>query len=416
MYNNEVVVFLIDSPLNDTVMTRPFFRAVFFLSLFLPLGFLSAQETPMAQALQPFIDSGQIPGIVSVLATKDQVLQIDSIGYANIEKKTPINPDQLFWIASTTKHITGTALMMLVDEGKVALDDPIEKYLPEMGTNLKVALVNQEGLLVLQTPETKPTVRQAMSHMIGWPFETKLMEQFGADALPLRQEVYAASLTPLVDQPGKEIHYTELGIDVLGAIIENVSGIPYEQFLQERLFDPLGMTSTTFWPSLEDQEKRWIQSYRMDEGVLTPCDPPLMTRPYEDRIHRFPEPGSGLFSTANDLTKFFQMHAGRGVYQGKRYLSEESIQEMRKVQTPSDGPVIYGLATQYLLGWVGHGGALGNLCFVSESGFVKLFIIQSNQLPQTTAAHQTWLLEADKIFKISEDSVTHESSQNETNK
>ncbi|MBR5626452.1 MAG: beta-lactamase family protein [Thermoguttaceae bacterium] len=369
------------------------------LAVLITAGSLWAESPKMREALQPFIDRGEMPGIVSVLATKDKILQIDCVGYADVEKQIPIAPDQVLWIASTTKFFTSTALMMLVDEGKVSLDDPIEKYLPEMA-NLKVGLVKQDNLLVLQTPENKPTVRHALSHQSGWPFQTEMMDKFGSDCLPLQKELFEISRTPLNFQPGTNFNYSELGIDVAGGIIEVVTGKSYEDFLQERIFDPLGMKDTSFWPSQELQQNRWLQCHTKNaDGKLERCDIPMMKHPYEDKNVRFPEPGSGIFSTANDLTKFFQMHAAGGVYEGKRYISQESIDEMHKKQTPENVPNVYGLGSFIDNNWFGHAGACGNQCWASTDGLVRLYIVQISNIPQNGDAINAWTNAADAIFQ-----------------
>lgn len=370
----------------------------FVVTIVTAVGATFAASPKMTEALQPFIDQEELPGIVSVLATKDKILQVDCVGYADLEAKTPIAPDQVFWIASTTKFFTGTAIMMLVDEGRISLDDPIEKYFPEM-SGLKVALVNQDDLLVLQTPKTKPTIRQVLSHQVGFPFQTKMMDKFGSDALPLQKEIFEISRTPLRFQPGEDYGYSELGIDIAGGIIEVVTGKSYEDFIQERIFDPLEMKDSTFWPSLDVQKNRWIQCYNMTDGKLTRCEIPMMKKPYEDKTVRFPEPGAGIFSTANDLTKFFQMHAGRGVYKGERFLSEEAIDEMNVKQTPEGNPNCYGITNMMSGDWFGHPGACGNQCYASTAGVVRLFIIQVSGCPKHGEAVKAWSEASETIFK-----------------
>ncbi|MDO5553638.1 MAG: serine hydrolase domain-containing protein [Planctomycetia bacterium] len=359
---------------------------------------LFAQSTKMSEALQPYIDRGEVPGIVSILATKDKILQIDCVGYANVEMKTPIAPDQLFWVASTSKFITGTALMMLVDDGKISLDDPIEKYLPEM-VNLKVAIVRQDNLVVLQTPQNKPTVRHALSHQIGLPFITPMMDKYGVDNLPLQKNLLEISRTPLIAQPGTEFNYSELGIDIIGGIIEAVTGKPYSQFMQERLFDPLGMKDTTIWPSLEMQQNRWIDCYKTKDNKQILCNRPLIRTPYESETKRFPEPGACFFSTANDLIRFLQMHAGNGVFEGKRYLSEKAIEEMRTRQTPDNIDRAYGITCNLEGKWYGHGGACGNRGYVSNDGFARLYVVQVNGTGNSDAAAGVWTKISDEIFQ-----------------
>ncbi len=358
---------------------------------------LRADSPKMKEALQPFVDRGEISGMISVLATKDAVLQIDCVGYADVEKKIPIAPDQMIWIASTSKFFTGTALMMLVDEGKVSLDDPIEKYFPEMA-NLKVIKYQDDGVMLLKSPQTKPTVRHALSHQIGFPFQTKMMDKFGSDALPLMKEIFEISRTPVNFEPGTDFAYSELGIDIAGGIIEAVTGQKYEDFLQERIFDPLGMTDTTLWPSEEIQAQRWICCYQMADGKLEKCDFSMMRRPYASRETRFPEPGACIFSTANDLLKFFQMHAAGGVYNGKRFISEAAQKEIMKKQTP-EGKNYYGLANMEE-GWLGHPGACGNQCYADPAaGVVRLYIIQSVNNPKYGEALGAWQKACEEIFK-----------------
>ena len=361
------------------------------------VSLLRAESPKMKEALQPYIDRGDLAGMVSVLATKDAVLQIDCVGYADLENKVPIAPDQMLWIASTSKIFTGTALMMLVDEGKVSLDDPIEKYFPEMA-NLKVTKYQDDGMILLKSPQTKPTVRHALSHQIGFPFQTKMMDKFGSDTLPLQKEIFEISRTPLNFEPGTDYSYSELGIDIAGGIIEVVTGQKYEDFIQQRIFDPLGMNDTTLWPSEEIQKERWIHCYQTVDGKLKECDIPMMRRPYASHEARFPEPGACIFSTANDLLKFFQMHAAGGVYNGKRFISEEAQKEIMKKQTP-DGKPYYGL-TCMEEGWVGHAGACGNQCYAEPStGLVRLYIIQTSGSPKHGEALGVWRQTSEEIFK-----------------
>ncbi len=360
-------------------------------------AFLRAESPKMKEALQPFVDRGELAGMISVLATKDAVLQIDCVGYADLENKVPIAPDQLIWIASTSKIFTGTALMMLVEEGKVSLDDPLEKYFPEMA-DLQVVKYQDDGVTLLKPAQVKPTVRHALSHQIGFPFQTKMMDKFGSDALPLQQEIFEASRTPLAFEPGTDFCYTELGIDIAGGIIEAVTGQKYEDFMQERIFTPLGMNDTTLWPSEEVQNQRWINCYQMVGGKLEKCDIPMMRRPYASRQTRFPEPGACIFSTANDLLKFFQMHAAGGVYNGKRFISEESQKEIMKKQTP-EGKNYYGL-TNMEEDWLGHAGACGNQCYADPAtGVVRLYICQVANNPNHGAALGAWRQAYEEIFK-----------------
>ena len=224
----------------------------------LPLP-VQAQEPAVATALQPFVDRGTLAGAVTLVATRDRMLSLETVGYADVAAKTPIRSDALFWIASMSKPMTATALMMLVDEGKVRLDDPVEKYLPEFHGQMVVA-EKTDDRLVLKKPAHPITVRNILSHTSGLPFSS-LMEQPTLDLLPLRDAARSYAMTPLQFEPDTRYQYSNAGINTAGRIIEVVSGMPYEEFMDRRLFRPLGMVDTTFWPS-ERQLSRLARAYK----------------------------------------------------------------------------------------------------------------------------------------------------------
>ena len=170
--------------------------------------------------------------------------------------------DALFWIASQSKPITASALMMLVDEGKVKLDDPVEKYLPEFRDQWLTVERDQEHML-LKKPKHPITVRNILSHTSGLPFASAL-EKPTLDGLPLRVAVGSYAMTPLLFEPDEKYQYSNAGINTAGRIIEVVSGMPYEDFLDKRLFEPLGMKDTTFWPNeaATDPAREVVQAER----------------------------------------------------------------------------------------------------------------------------------------------------------
>ena len=351
----------------------------------------AAEENDIRGYFQSLVDRGEMPGFVSILATPDKVLEADCVGYANLERKEPITLDHLFWMASTTKFFTGVALMMLVDEGKVKLDDPIEKYIPKFSAS-KVAEPLPDGTILLREPKSKPTVRQAISHMTGWRHKTPVMDALGMDSLTLRQHAIVLSMVPMNHDPGTKFLYSNSGIDLVGAVIENTSGMPYDQFIQTRLFDPLGMTSTSLFPSPELQ-KRFATAYNWADGHLI-LDPYhyYRTEPLNDRSIRFAEAGGGLFSTPRDMLKFLQMMANKGTLNGKRYLSEAAVKEIQTKQTPP-GMCDYGIgAYVHDNGWFGHSGSHGTISVVnSERGLVRLYMTQVNeQHPTRAAIHDQW--------------------------
>ena len=294
---------------------------------------------------------------MTLVASKDKVLSLEAVGYADIAAKKPMRTDGLFWIASMSKPITATALMMLVDEGKVNVDDPVEKYLPEF-KGQRLAVEQDRHHVLLKQPRHPITVRNVLSHTSGLPFKSP-MEQPTLDLLPLADAVRTYAMSPLQFEPDSKYQYSNAGINTAGRIIEVVSGTPYEEFLTKRLFAPLGMKDTNFRPN-QAQLQRLAKSYKPNAGK-TGLEETTITQlkyPLDDRT-RQPMPAGGLFSTASDLSLFCRMILGGGMFGGRRYLSEKSVQQMTSTQTGSL-PVSYGF------GWstdrkpggpFGHGGA-----------------------------------------------------------
>ena len=214
------------------------------------------------------------------------------------------------------------------------------------------------------------------------PFKSA-MEEPTLDVLPLRDAVRSYAMTPLQFEPGSKYQYSNAGINTAGRIIEVVSGMPYEEFLQKRLFEPLGMKDTTFWPD-EEQLARLAKSYKpnktksdLEETTVTQLRYPL-----DDR-KRQPMPAGGLFSTARDVGRFCQMILGRGDFEGKRYLSEASVEQMTSKQT---GPQLndgYGLGWSTGGGRFGHGGAYStNMSIDPARGLITVFMVQHAGFPK----------------------------------
>ena len=199
-----------------------------------------------ADTLQTLTGTGVLAGAVTLVADADNVLEIQAAGWADIQAQTPMTPDTLFWIASMTKGITAAALMILADEGKLTLDDPVAKHIPKL-KDLWVLEHITPDRITLTKAKTPITIRQLLSHTSGLPFLSPQEQKI--DDMPLREKISIYAQTPLLTQPGTAYQYSNAGINIAGRIIETVSGIPYQDFLQQRLFTPLGMTDTTFWPT-----------------------------------------------------------------------------------------------------------------------------------------------------------------------
>jgi len=335
----------------------------------------TAGEPPgVASVLQPFVDSHALAGAVTLVASKDKVLSLEAVGFADVAAGKPMRTDALFWIASESKPLTATALMMLVDEGKVALGDPVEKYLPEFSGQM--VAVEQDSEHVLLRKAARPiTVRDILSHSSGLPFGSRIEPKI--DRHPLSEAVVSYALTPLNSQPGTRYQYSNAGINTAGRIIEVVSGIPYEAFMEQRLFKPLGMKDTTLWPS-QAQLERLARSYKpgASKTNLEETGIGQLTYPLDDR-RRGPSPAGGYFSTARDLARFGQMLLNGGVLDGKRYVSAEAVQEMTRKQTGDAIKENYGLGWSVGPASFGHGGAYStNLGIDTQRQLVTVFMVQ----------------------------------------
>lgn len=351
------------------------------VGLVLP-GFVSA-ETPDSSAavLQSFVDRHELAGAVALVADHGKVLSVEAVGFADIEGGRAMKTDAVFWIASQSKGITAAAVMMLVDEGKISLNDPVEKHLPEFRGQMVVAEKDDDHVL-LRKPSHPITIREVLSHVSGLPFRSAI-EQPTLDALPLAAAVRSYAMTPLQNEPGTHYQYSNAGINTAARIIEVVSGKKYEDFMDERLFEPLGMKDTTFWPN-EEQIARLAKSYRPNDkkdGLVEFPFGQLIT-PLNDRARRFPMPAGGLFSTAQDTALFCQMLLNGGELNGKRYLSEAAFKALTTRQTPELIKNSYGLGLAVGPDWFGHGGAHAtNMEIRPGKGLVLIWMVQHGGFP-----------------------------------
>lgn len=363
--------------------------ALFFLAA-LPLRG-EAPGASLRGRLEAFVEDGSLSGAVAVLAQNDKILGEEAVGYRDLESKSPMQSDSLFWIASMTKPITALAVMMLRDEGKLQIGDPVADHLPEFKNQM---LVQEKSVdrMVLVKPAHPVTIRDLLTHTSGLVGNSPLAGD-ALDALSLKEAVITYGLSPLQFEPGTKWSYCNPGINTLGRLVEVVSGEEYAAFLQKRLFDPLGMKDTTFWPS-EAQLARLATSYKptADGKGLEPAPIKYLTAPYSNR-NRAPLAAGGLFSTAADLLKLHTMLLHGGESGGKRYLSPESLALMTTDHTAplksgfTDGmgmglgfqvvrePV--GVTATLSKGTYGHGGAHGTQGWIDpEKKAVYLLLIQ----------------------------------------
>jgi CubicO group peptidase (beta-lactamase class C family) len=357
----------------------------------------SAAESPatIAAALQPFVANHTLAGAVTLVASRDRVLSLQAIGYMDLAAKKPMRTDALFWIASQSKPMTATALMMLVDEGKVNVDDPVEKYLPEFKGQWLKAEQDTDHVL-LKMPAHPITVKNVLSHTSGLPFRSPL-EEPTLDLLPLAARVRSYAMLALDFPPDSKYAYSNAGINTAGRIIEVVSGMPYEQFMQQRLFQPLGMKDTTFWPTAK-QVQRLAKSYKAN-AAKTGLEETTVTQlryPLTDRT-RQPMPAGGLFSTAPDVARFCQMILNGGVLEGQRYLSEAAVKQMTSKQTPDAITTKYGFGWSAENGEIGHGGAYAtNMTIDTPHGLVFVWMVQHADFPGDGAKSRDAFMQAAK--------------------
>jgi CubicO group peptidase (beta-lactamase class C family) len=362
-----------------------------------------ASEPPasaeVTAAMQPYLDSYKLAGMIGIIADREGKIHYKNLlGYADVEKKQPMTEDNVFWIASMSKMFAGASILMLMDEGKVSLDDPVTRFIPQLEKWMVVE--EKDPSHVLLKPLARPvTVRHVLSHTSGLAGSAEIQQVTGADSTPLRVRALSSVTGPLQSQPGEKYAYGNQGMNIAARIVEIISGMPYEQFLQRRFFDPLGMTETTFWPS-EAQIARLAGAYgpNKEKNGCARGDIGFLTKPYSDRTRRFPEAGGGLFSTTRDILRYGLMLANDGELDGKRYLSHAAMEELRKEQTGAT-KVNYSLGYHLRNGMFGHDGAYGtDLSVNPKTGMVAVFMIQCTSGDQW-AARDLFLKTASQVFQ-----------------
>jgi CubicO group peptidase (beta-lactamase class C family) len=376
---------------------------VVFIVLASAASFASQSEPPaspeVTAAMQPYLDSFKLAGVIGIIADKTgKVHYKNLLGYADVEAKKPISEENAFWIASMSKMFAGASIMMLVDEGKVSLDDPVTKFIPQLEKWMVVEEKDQSHIL-LKALVRPVTVRHVLSHTSGLAGSSELQQATGSDSTPLKARALSSVTGPLQSQPGEKYAYGNQGMNIAARIVEIVSGMPYEEFLQKRFFDPLGMTETTFWPS-DAQIARLAGAYgpNKEKNGYARGGIGFLTKPYSDRVHRFPEAGGGLFSTTHDIFRYGLMLANDGQLDGKRYLSHAAMDELRKEQTGTT-KVNYSLGYHLRNGMFGHDGAYGtDLSVNPTTGMVAIFMVQCTSGDQW-AARDLFLKTAAQVFQ-----------------
>jgi CubicO group peptidase (beta-lactamase class C family) len=370
-------------------------------------GLDPAKLSAIRQKMQEFVDQNQASGIVTLVGRRGHVASLEAVGFRDAEAKDPMRADTIFRIASMTKPVTAVAVQMLEEEGKLSIEDPVEKLLPEFKGQMLQKSKTAEAVTLVK-PSRPITVRDLLTHTSGLPGgpPAGLSDLYSKRNRTLAEATIAYSQMPLQFEPGTKWAYCNSGIDTLGRIVEVLSGRSYEAFLEERLFKPLGMKDTFFYPTAE-RLARAAKLYKKAGAGLAPSEN-FLGDPVDGR---FPLPAGGLYSTASDLAKLYQMMLHRGTQDGRRYLTEASVEKMTKNHTGelragfTDG-IVMGLGWQVVgtptgvtemlsPGSYGHGGAFGTQGWLDpkkEMYFVLL--VQRSGFPNGDASELRKTLQA----------------------
>ena len=370
----------------------------FVLALHL-LGFVSLVLSPiharadaLSKAMQKFVDDREVSGVVTLVGLRDGVEHLEAVGKSDLAVGRDMQKDDLFWIASMTKPMAAICVMMLIEEGKLAVDDRVEKHLPEFKNQWLVQSKDSKQM-VLGRPQRAITVRDLLTHTSGIS-DVKAPRP----NCSLAELVMGYSREPLAFEPGSKWSYSNPGINTLGRLVEIASGTPFAEFIQNRLFNPLGMKDTTFWPTKEQQArvaksyKQNKESHQLEETTVYFTEGNL-----EDRS-RTPYPAGGLYSTAKDVACVYQMMLSGGTFRGQKILRPETVQLMTTTQTGDiktgfvDG-MSWGLGFQVVKepvgvtaalakGSFGHGGAYATQSWADPvAGKIYILMIQRSGMP-----------------------------------
>lgn len=301
------------------------------------VGFSSERLQRLDKAMQANVDNKVLAGAVTLLARHGKVVSFNTYGQRDIASGKPMEQDTIFRIFSMTKPVTGVAMMLLYEEGKWRPSDPLSKHIPEL-KDLKVyAGQGADGQPILEAPKHAPTVGELMTHTAGFTYgffgaspvdkmyaQAKLLE-----SASLKEFIDKLAKLPLAYQPGEGWEYS-VAVDVQGYLVEKLSGIPFAQFLEQRVFKPLGMNDTAFF--VPESKLGRLATIYVPAGpqqlAAMPGMPPLTAAP------GMPSGGGGLYSTANDYLRFAQMLANEGEVNGVRVLAPSTVQLMSSNHLP----------------------------------------------------------------------------------
>jgi CubicO group peptidase (beta-lactamase class C family) len=351
-------------------------------------------------AMQKYVDDKTVAGATVAVGSREGIVVAEAVGSLNLEQKLAMPVDAMFRIASMTKPITAIAIMMLVDDGKLSVDDPVEKHLTEFKGQL--IFDSKEGDKITLRKPTRPIrIRDLLTHTSGLPggFPEGITDLYFRRHLTLGEAVAISSQRPLEFEPGLKWSYCNAGIDTLGRIVEVVSGVSFEEFLEQRIFFPLGMFDTTFYPN-DEQLQRLAALYELKEGELRATGFQLIG---PTKTAKHPIPAGGLFSTLHDLGHLYRMMLTRGAIGELRLLSNKGVEEMTRIQI-GDLPGGFTPGVSMGFGWqvtrkpegvhsmmsagtFGHGGAFGTQAWIDPvQDFFVILLMQRSGIPNADAS------------------------------
>ncbi|MCK9280063.1 MAG: beta-lactamase family protein [Melioribacteraceae bacterium] len=307
------------------------------------VGFSSERLSRLDDLLNDYINKGILPGVEALIVKDGKIVYYKALGYRDADKKDKMQKDDIFRIASQTKAITSTAVMILFEEGKFLLDDPIAKYLPEFKNVQVLDKFNAEDTTYTTVkPNKAVTIRHLLTHtsgigyaQIGSPTSNAIYGKkgivtgMGYPNYSLKDQINKIASSPLMHQPGEQFTYG-LSIDVLGYLVEIVSGMPLDKFLKTRIFDPLGMEDTFFYLPKEKSNRLLTVATQDSTGKLINLKTEGLDWVKEEG--KYFSGGAGLVSTAIDYIKFLQMVINGGEFNGHRILSPATIKLMTQNQ------------------------------------------------------------------------------------
>lgn len=327
-------------------------------------GFSSKRLNRIDTILKDYIDKGRMNGAVAMIVHDGKIVYYKNFGYNDINAKTPLPKDGIFRIASQTKAITSVAVMMLFEEGKFMLDDPISNFIPEFKNPRVLDKYNKADTTYTTVPAKREiTIRDLLTHTSGLGYaqigstEAKniyykagIIGGIGVPDFVLADKMKILGGLPLFHQPGEKWTYG-LNTDVLGYLVEVVSGMSLKDFLHKRIFEPLGMKDTYFYLPA-DKKNRLVMLYTEDSITKKPVKMAEKLNLYANMYRDYPKMGgtyysggAGLSSTIYDYAIFLQMLLNGGVYNGKRLLSHNSVRmmTMNQIGDINRGPNKFGL-------------------------------------------------------------------------